>query len=83
MTEEKKLEENTVIAMVCALHQEIIHAINKDAISEENALECLNIYYFATINSLALQSVCEENGEVDMEKAMDKIKRIMQILDEK
>lgn len=82
MTEEKKLEENTVIAMVCALHQEIIHTINKDAISEENALECLNIYYFATINALALQSVCE-NGQTDIEKAMDKTKRIMQILDEK
>ena len=83
MAEEKKLEENRVIAMVCALHQEVIHTINKDAISKENALECLNIYYFATINALALQSVCEENGEVDMEKAMDKTKRIMQILDEK
>lgn len=83
MTEEKKLEGNRVIAMVCALHQEIIHAINKDAISEENALECLNTYYFATISTLAIQSVCEENGEVDMEKAMDKTKRIMQILDEK
>lgn len=82
MTEEKKLEGNRVIAMVCALHQEIIHTINKDAISEENALECLNIYYFATINSLALQSVCE-NGQTDIEKAMDKTKRIMQILDEK
>lgn len=83
MTEEKKLEGNRVIAMVCALHEEIIHAINKDAISEENALECLNTYYFATISTLAIQSVCEENGEVDMEKAMDKTKRIMQILDEK
>lgn len=83
MTEEKKLEKNKVIAMVCALHEEVIHTINKDAISEENALECLNIYYFVTINSLAIQSVCEENGEVDMEKAMDKTKRIMQILDEK
>ena len=83
MTEEKKLEENRVIAMVCALHEEIIHTINKDAISEENALECLNIYYFATINALALQSVCEENGQTDIEKAMDKTKRIMQILDEK
>lgn len=82
MTEEKKLEGNTVIAMVCALHQEIIHTINKDAISEENALECLNIYYFATINALALQSVCE-NGQTDIEKALDKTKRIMQILDEK
>lgn len=82
MTEEKKLEENRVIAMVCALHEEIIHTINKDAISEENALECLNIYYFATINALALQSVCE-NGQTDIEKAMDKTKRIMQILDEK
>lgn len=83
MSEKAKLEENRVIAMVCALHQEVIHTINKDAISEENALECLNIYYFATINSLALQSVCEENGEVDIEKALDKTKRIMQILDEK
>ena len=83
MTEEKKLEGNRVIAMVCALHQEIIHTINKDAISEENALECLNTYYFATISTLAIQSVCEENGEVDMEKAMDKTKRIIQILDEK
>ena len=83
MTEEKKLEGDRVIAMVCALHEEIIHTINKDAISEENALECLNIYYFTTISSLAIQSVCEENGEVDMEKAMDKTKRIMQILDEK
>lgn len=83
MTEEKKLEGDRVIAMVCALHQEIIHAINKDAISEENALECLNTYYFATISTLAIQSVCEENGKVDMEKAMDKTKRIMQILDEK
>lgn len=82
MAEEKKLEENRVIAMVCALHQEIIHTINKDAISEENALECLNIYYFTTINTLALQSVCE-NGQTDIEKAMDKTKRIMQILDEK
>ena len=82
MTEEKKLEGSRVIAMVCALHEEIIHAINKDAISEENALECLNIYYFATINSLALQSVYE-NGQTDIEKAMDKTKRIMQILDEK
>lgn len=82
MTEEKKLEEERVIAMVCALHQEIIHTINKDAISEENALECLNIYYFATINALALQSVCE-NGQTDIEKALDKTKRIMQILDEK
>ena len=83
MSEKAKLEENRVIAMVCALHQEIIHTINNDAISEENALECLNSYYFATINSLALQSVCEENGEVDIEKALDKTKRIMQILDEK
>ena len=83
MTEKAKLEENTVIAMVCALHQEVIHTINKDAISEENALECLNTYYFATINALALQSVCEENGQTDIEKAMDKTKRIMQILDEK
>ena len=83
MTEEKKLEGNTVIAMVCALHQEIIHAINKDAISEENALECLHTYYFATISTLAIQSVCDEKGKVDMEKAMDKTKRIMQILDEK
>lgn len=82
MTEEKKLEGNRVIAMVSALHQEIIHTINKDAISEENALECLNIYYFATINALALQSVCE-NGQTDIEKALDKTKRIMQILDEK
>lgn len=82
MAEEKKLEENRVIAMVSALHQEIIHTINKDAISEENALECLNIYYFATINALALQSVCE-NGQTDIEKALDKTKRIMQILDEK
>lgn len=82
MAEEKKLEENRVIAMVCALHQEVIHTINKDAISEENALECLNIYYFTTINALALQSVCE-NGQTDIEKAMDKTKRIMQILDEK
>lgn len=82
MAEEKKLEENRVIAMVCALHQEIIHTINKDAISEENALECLNIYYFTTINALALQSVCE-NGQTDIEKALDKTKRIMQILDEK
>lgn len=83
MTEKAKLEENKVIAMVCALHQEIIHAINKDAISEENALECLHSYYFTTISTLAIQSVCEENGEVDMEKAMDKTKRIIQILDEK
>lgn len=83
MTEKAKLEENKVTAMVCALHQEIIHAINKDAISEENALECLHIYYFTTINTLALQSVCEENGEVDIEKALDKTKRIIQILDEK
>lgn len=83
MTEKAKLEENEVIAMVCALHQEIIHAINKDAISEENALECLHSYYFATISTLAIQSVCEENGEVDMEKVMDKTKRIIQILDEK
>ena len=83
MTEKAKLEENTVIAMVCALHQEVIHTINKDAISEENALECLNIYYFTTISSLAIQSVCEENGQTDIEKAMDKTKRIMQILDEK
>ena len=82
MAEEKKLEENRVIAMVCALHQEVIHTINKDAISEENALECLNIYYFTTINALALQSVCE-NGQTDIEKALDKTKRIMQILDEK
>lgn len=82
MTEEKKLEGNRVIAMVSALHQEIIHTINKDAISEENALECLNIYYFATINALTLQSVYE-NGQTDIEKAMDKTKRIMQILDEK
>lgn len=83
MAEEKKLEKNKVIAMVCALHEEVIHTINKDAISEENALECLKTYYFVTINSLAIQSVCEENGEVDMEKAIDKTKRIMQILDEK
>lgn len=83
MTEEKKLEGNRVIAMVSALHQEIIHTINKDAISEENALECLNTYYFATISTLAIQSVCEENGQTDIEKAMDKTKRIMQILDEK
>lgn len=82
MTEEKKLEGNKVIAMVCALHEEVIHTINKDAISEENALECLNIYYFATINVLTLQSVCE-NGQTDIEKALDKTKRIMQILDEK
>lgn len=82
MSEKAKLEENRVIAMVCALHQEVIHTINNDAISEENALECLNIYYFATINALTLQSVCE-NGQTDIEKAMDKTKRIMQILNEK
>lgn len=38
MTEKAKLEENKVSAMVCALHQEIIHAINKDAISDRKSV---------------------------------------------
>lgn len=80
MTEQ--FDNHNVNAMVCGLHQTIIHTINQKAKSEEQANEFLHTYYFATINALSLQSECKENGDTDIDKALGKTKRILAILSE-
>ena len=76
------MTDNEVIALVTALHRTVIEEINEKATSEENALKCLKTYYFSIINALSMQSLCNENGNVDYEKAIERTQKILNILSE-
>ncbi len=75
------LNPEEVIAMGINFHKETILEISQKASSKENAVQCLRSYYLAMANALAAQSETNERGFTDFNKAREKTKKNMAILE--